>query len=128
MPLKRTLNLVFKRIFTDELIDTTLSNRTLKNLLLDACTKTVFSFDNTLYEQIDGVSMGSRLAPVLANIILNEFEKAVVDDLVSSGILKFYRRYIDDTIGGPKMSGNFLHCKRERQRIVYIYVTYIFII
>ena len=24
-------------------------------------------------------------------------------------------------IGGPKMSGNFVHCKRERQRIVYIY-------
>ena len=23
-------------------------------------------------------------------------------------------------IGGPKMSGNFVHCKRERQRIVHI--------
>ena len=74
VPLKRTLSLVLKRVFTDGLIDTTLSKRTLKKLLLDACTKTVFSFDNTLYEQIDGVSMGSCLAPVLANIILTEFE------------------------------------------------------
>ena len=28
---------------------------------------------------------------------------------------------ISNTIGGLKMSGNFVHCKRERQRIVYIY-------
>ena len=104
VPLKRTLNLVLKRVFTDGLIDTTLSKRTLKKLLLDACTKTVFSFDNTLYEQIDGVSMGSCLAPVLANIILTEFEKIVVDDLVNSGILKFYRRYVDDTLVLMKVS------------------------
>ena len=104
VPLKRTLNLVLKRVFTDGLIDTTLSKRTLKKLLLDACTKTVFSFDNTLYEQIDGVSMGSCLAPVLANIILTEFEKLVVDDLVNSGILKFYRRYVDDTLVLMKVS------------------------
>ena len=25
-------------------------------------------------------------------------------------------------IGGPKMSGNFVHCKCERQRIVYIFI------
>ena len=28
------------------------------------------------------------------------------------------------TIGGPKMSGNFVHCKRELQHIVYIYNMY----
>ena len=104
VPLKRSLNLVLKRVFTDGLIDTTLSKRILKKLLLDACTKTVFSFDNTLYEQIDGVSMGSCLAPVLANIVLTEFEKLVVDDLVNSGILKFYRRYVDDTLVLMKVS------------------------
>ena len=103
VPLKRTLNLVLKRVFTDGFIDTT-SKRTLKKLLLDACTKTVFSFDSTLYEQIHGVSMGSCLAPVLANIILTEFEKLVVDDLVNSGILKFYRRYVDDTLVLMKVS------------------------
>ena len=25
----------------------------------------------------------------------------------------------NEIIGGPKMSGHFVHCKRERQRIVY---------
>ena len=42
--------------------------------------------------------MGSSLAPVLANIILTEFEKVVVTPLMKSGILKFYCRYVDDTL------------------------------
>ena len=42
--------------------------------------------------QCDGVSMVCSLAPVLANIILTEFEKVVVTSLMESGILKFYCR------------------------------------
>ena len=42
--------------------------------------------------------MGSSLGPVLANIILTEFEKEVVSELIKSGIIKFYRRYVDDTL------------------------------
>ena len=42
--------------------------------------------------------MGSSLAPVLANIILTEFEKAIVDDLIQTGTIAFYRRYVDDTL------------------------------
>ena len=49
-------------------------------------------------EQIDGVSMGASLGPVLANIIMTELEKIVVDDLVKSGKIKFYARYVDDTL------------------------------
>ena len=48
--------------------------------------------------QSDGVSMGSSLAPLLANIILTEFEKVAVTTLMKSGILKFYCRYVDDTL------------------------------
>ena len=42
--------------------------------------------------------MGSSLAPVLANIILTEFEKVVVTSLMKNGILKFCCRYVDDTL------------------------------
>ena len=38
------------------------------------------------------------LAPVLANIIVTELEKSIVDDLQKTGILKFNRRYVDDTL------------------------------
>ena len=66
--------------------------------MLDCATKTAFSFDKIFYEQFDGVSMGSCLAPVLANIILTEFEKVIVNDLINTGILAFYRRYVDDNL------------------------------
>ena len=64
----------------------------------DICKKTTFSFDNIIYEQIGGVSMGSPLAPVLANIIMTELEKTVVQKLTASGMIKFYCRYVDDTL------------------------------
>ena len=42
--------------------------------------------------------MGSSLGPVLANIILSEFENIIVPELVNSGVIKFYRKYVDDTL------------------------------
>ena len=42
--------------------------------------------------------MGPALGPVLANIILSEFEKLIVSDLIKSSVIKFYRRYVDDTL------------------------------
>ena len=51
-----------------------------------------------MYEQTDGVSMGGSLGPVLANIIMTECEKVIVNQLIENDILKFYIRYFDDTL------------------------------
>ena len=70
-----------------------------RNYIKDhSCRKTTFSFNSILYEQIDGVSMGACLGPVLANIILTELEKVIVQPLIENGLLKFYVRYVDDTL------------------------------
>ena len=42
--------------------------------------------------------MGSPLAPVLANIIMTELEKTFVQKLTTSGMIKFYCIYVDDTL------------------------------
>ena len=42
--------------------------------------------------------MVSSFAPVLAIIILKEFEKGVVTPLMKSGTLKFSCRYVDDRL------------------------------
>ena len=42
--------------------------------------------------------MGASLGPVLANIIMTELEIVVVDRLIRSGRIKFYARYVDDTL------------------------------
>ena len=98
VPLNRTLKVIVKRIFTDKLINTNLSKNTLRKLIRDTCTKTVFSCNDTFYEQIDGVSMGGSLGPVLANIIMTEFEEKTMTKLIDSGTVKFYCRYVDDTL------------------------------
>ena len=46
VPLKKTVNIILKRISVDKVIRTTLGKRTMKKLILDACTKTVFSFNS----------------------------------------------------------------------------------
>ena len=46
----------------------------------------------------DGVSMGALSGSVLANIIMTECEKVIVDNLVKEGTIKFYVRYVDDTV------------------------------
>ena len=71
---------------------------TLKKLIKDSCTKTAFPFDGRIYKQIYGVSMGSSLGPVLANVIMTEFERLVVDKLIKDGLIKFCIRYVDDTL------------------------------
>ena len=98
VPLNRTIKIILKRVCEEKLLETNLRRSTLKKLIKDTCMKAAFSYNNKLYKQIDGVSMGSSLGPVLANIIMTELEKIVVSDLINSGLIKFYIRYVDDTL------------------------------
>ena len=42
--------------------------------------------------------MGSPLGPTLANIIMTAFEDEIVRKLIDSDVIKFYVRYVDDTL------------------------------
>ena len=55
-----------------------------------------FSFGDKLYDQVDGVAMGSPLGPVVANIFMSDFEKKVLKNYGGNKPL-FYRRFVDDT-------------------------------
>ena len=41
--------------------------------------------------------MAGFLGPVLANIIMTELEKVVAENLIRTGIVKFYATYVDET-------------------------------
>ena len=75
-----------------------MSKRSLKKLILDTCQKTTLSFNNKLYEQIDGISMGGSLGPVLVNIIMTKREKFIVDKLMKKKVIIFFTRYVEDTV------------------------------
>ena len=48
IPLRKTVNFILKRTYKDKRMTTSLNKCTLKKLVLDACTKTPFSFNNQL--------------------------------------------------------------------------------
>ena len=98
VPLRKTVNIILKRVYTEKLINTSLSKGSLKKLILDTCQKTTLSFNNKLYEQIDGESMGGSLGPVLANIIMTECEKVILYKLMKEKFIMFYTRFVDDTL------------------------------
>ena len=58
VPLRNTVNIILKRVYNEMLINTSLSKRLLKKLILDTCQKTSLSFNSKLYDQIGEVSMG----------------------------------------------------------------------
>ena len=55
----------------------------------------LFQLDGKLYEQVDGVAMGSPLGPLMANAFMCSIEAQLVEN---SSMPKFYRRFVDDTI------------------------------
>ena len=97
VPLTKTINIILDRLYQQKLLKTNLKKRMMKKLLLDSCTKIAFSY-NVIYQQCDGVSLGCSLAPVLANIILTEFEKVVMMPFTKIGTLKFTCRYANDKL------------------------------
>ena len=97
--LTRLLNPLTMNSYTLEIQENTSpKKRTLKKLLLDCCTKTPFSINGQLFKQTDGVAMGSPLGPTLANIFMTAFEDEIVRKLIDSDVIKFYVRYVDDTL------------------------------
>ena len=63
-------------------------------LLHSATSMVEFSFDNTIYTQIDGVAMGSPLGTASANVFVEYYEKKLFFKISKPAM---YFRYVDDT-------------------------------
>ena len=96
VPLEKAIDIILRRIYHDKEINISITKKGMIDLLL-LCTKNVhFTFVGKIYIKIDGFAMGSPLAPVLADIFMVELERIVVPTLPTH--LRFWRRYVDDTI------------------------------
>ena len=87
------------------MVKTNIRKSTLRKLIKDSCTKTAFSFDGKIYKQVYNVLMGFSLWSVLANVIMTELERLVVDKLIKDDLVKFHIRYVDDTLVLAKAEG-----------------------
>ena len=99
VPLDETIEILANRAFTNNWFNTThdlnLTKTDLVDLLSAATKGQLFQFNGALYEQTDGVVMGSPLGPLLANVFMSSIE----ENLEREGKLPFFfRRYVDDTL------------------------------
>ena len=73
IPLQETIDIAINLIFNHN-PNLNITKKDLKKLFLFATSQTHFIFNSKLYSQIDGLAMGSPLAPVLANIFMGSYE------------------------------------------------------
>ena len=71
-----------------------LTSRVFKNMLRK-CSENIFLYRDEVYRQTDGLSMGSPLAPLLANWFVAKLENAVLEDSSFKKPIS-YQRYVDD--------------------------------
>ena len=97
VPLQEVVNDVANVLYeenSDSVFKNNIKKRVFKNIL-NVCSESVFLYKEKVYKQIDGLSMGSPLAPLLANWFVAKIEKNILED-PSIVQPKFYRRYVDD--------------------------------
>ena len=88
--IEKAVEILFKRA-TNKISKTNLEK------LLEICTSGVtFQFNNKYYKQLNGVAMGSPLAPILANIYIKLIEEKTVCSKNFPYKFEYYYRYVDD--------------------------------
>jgi hypothetical protein len=95
IPLEETVEICLDKLFSNYDKVNNLTRPDLRKLIIFAAQENHFMFNDQMYDQIDGVSMGSPLGPVLANIFMCHLESKAMDNYL--GILPVvYKRYEDD--------------------------------
>ena len=93
VPLQKTIDIILKRIYKNKEINTFISKKDMKDIII-LCTKSVHcSMNGDIYLQVDGNSMGSPLGPVLAGIFMVKLKRSIVPKL--SNYIKFWKWFVD---------------------------------
>ena len=93
IPLQETIQIAVELIFQNN-PQLKVMKRELKQLFNFATSGTHFIFNGSFYDQVDGVSMGSPLGPVLANLFMGYHEKKWLQEF-NKGKVLMYKCYVD---------------------------------
>ena len=96
VPLKETTDLLVDKIANSS-TDFHLDRKEIRKALDLATADNVFTFNGQIYTQIDGVGMGSPLAPSYANAFLCHNEEIWLSECPTDIKPILYRRYVDDS-------------------------------
>ena len=94
IPLNETIEFLCS-IIDDEHIDVKLPTAILGPLLLTCTKNVIFQFQGHMYQQVDGVAMGSPLGPFLAEVFMTYIERKLENTIAS---MTLYKRYVDDIL------------------------------
>ena len=75
IPLDETINICVNNVFDNKKRVKGLLVKYINQLLTLSVKSSCFVFNNVYYKQVDGVAMGPRLGPTLANLSLVNYEK-----------------------------------------------------
>jgi hypothetical protein len=97
IPLQETIGIATQHLYEDDQQQAPIMKRTWFQQLLELSVKDIlFTFNEQLFAQVDGVAMGNPLGPTLANIFLCHHECLWLEDCPTEFKPRLYRRYIDD--------------------------------
>ena len=98
VPLEETIWLLTDKAFTNNWFNETYQLHLSRQDLVDLLTATkdqLFIFNGQLFEKTDGVTMGSTLGPVLANVFMYNIKERLEQE---GKMPTYYRRFVDDTL------------------------------
>ena len=96
IPVDEAIDICLNKLYCNDEIVYNLTRSQFKKLLNYCVKQNHFAFNDNIYDQIDGVAMGSPLGPILANIFMSHLEKIALHEFHGSKPI-YYKRYVDDT-------------------------------
>ena len=93
-------------------VESALKRDPMRKLLNFAVRDIPFRFLNDQYSQVDGVAMGSPLAPILADLFMNKMEQKL--NRFSTNRPKIWLRYVDDVFCVFEINVEKIHTFLER--------------
>ena len=93
VPLRETIKICTDALYGSSQPPSRLPKQKFRELLEFATLNVEFSFNYEMYQQTDGVAMGSPLGPILANIFVGAMEEKLFSQTTKPPV---YFRYVDD--------------------------------